>query len=254
MINTVDIKRARDSVFTLESAEPKATVLIIGSCRCVAYLNYFARYNEMTGHKLRVHFIEPNDYCVDFAGNGLADLPKAEENPRVLDVIRSANIFLHEHYESYGMFNTNREMEKNIYQFGMQAPIDVSIPNFHDRFILFTEQRQFTPGLDVEEMKFRGLEAVEGFCKVCRQSSFMEFSAHFRETWTKLRYFWTGNHISRHFHLYIFRRLNEHWLKLPLSQEFWNGAATEDLFKTPHTPVTPEDIEAYGLQWPAEDL
>lgn len=268
MINTVTIKNDRDTVFTLPSqGDPKEIVLVMGSCRCVAYANYLHRYNESHGRPLRIHCIEPNDYCINSEGRGINELELAERNPNVWGAVQSATIFIHEHYENYGMFNTSADCEKNIYQFGMAAPVDVSIPNFHDRFILFSEQLQFrgdirqqaiVHGINsvVPEMTRFGLAAVDHFAGVCRKSSLPEFGEQFLQQWRRLRYFWTGNHVSRHFNLAIFRLINEKFLHWSLDDEFWNGAATEDLFSKPCAPMTGHDVAAYGLTWdcPTEQL
>lgn len=262
MINTVDIKRARDEVFTLHSnGKPEEVILIVGSCRCVAYLNYLHRYNESAGRPLRIHFIEPNDYCIGFNGDALSDLPKAETNPAVIGAIRSATVFVHEWYAGYGLFNTDRAQFKNIYNFGMRAPIDITIPNFHDKFILFSEQLQlrknellgYSKEQVISDMTAYGLRAVNQFLNVCAKSSLPDFGNEFWRYWIQRRYFWTGNHISRHFHLSIFRRINDEFLHLPLDDSFWHGAATEDLFSNTPARVTQEDVDAYGLTWSTED-
>lgn len=249
MITTIEIKQHRDDVF--ESGSGKINILIVGSCRCVAYLNYLIRYNQLNSEPFKIYFIEPNNWSWD-ANDNPVDRDDAirnlETNERILSVIHSADVFIHEFYESYGMFNTSKNSEKRIYDFGMTPVADILIPNFHDRFILekdYESVGQPTPDDYIQ----RGEKAVEGFCDVCRMSSFPEFADVFRDTWREVRYFWRPNHISGAFSMYIFRRMNSKFLNLTLSNAFMEGAKQEDLFRDPHTNVTQRDIDGYGLKW-----
>jgi hypothetical protein len=176
------------------------------------------------------------------------DIETCERDERIQRIIASTNIFIHEHLESYSMFNTSKETPKNIYQLGMNPLIDISIPNFHDRFILendWVDCGMLTP----EDYVTKGEQAVDGFCDVCQKSSFPEMGDYFRESWRSVRFFWRPNHISAPFSMYIFRRMNSRFLHLKLTDEFIEAAKQEDLFKTPCTQPTQRDREAYRLQW-----
>ncbi len=249
MITTVTIKRKLREVFEIGSGP--TNILILGSCRTVAYLNYLDRYNRSAGEPFKIYAIEPNNYHWDeherdvLIENALQDL---ETNERILSIIASTNIFIHEYYANFGMFNTGLYMPKNIYQFGMKPDMDILIPNFHDRFILFNDYADC--GIVApDDYIAKGEEAVEEFCKVCRMSNFPEMDDIFRENWRAIRYFWRPNHVSALFTISIFELMNEKFLKLPLTTEFWKGARQEDLFKEPHTQVTQHDIEGYHLKW-----
>lgn len=260
------VKPSNGRVLTLGSDRPRRTILLQGSCRSLPYVNYFVRYLRMTGDSLRVYCIDPNDNHWDESGavtDFEAALLSQETNPHILDAIRSADVFLHEHYANFGMFNSSPAMEKNIFQFGMKPEQDICIPNFHDLFILYNDIIAFDADIQrrvaedggipkaetlriVREM---GVAAVNKFCDVCRQSSFPEMGEYFRENWTRKRFFWTMNHITRHFSLYIFWQLNDRFLHLDLSEQFWRGAESEDLFRTPYTKATPFDVANHGLTW-----
>lgn len=267
MITTNDLKGG--PVYSLYSDGPaKESILIVGSCRSVAYLNYLHRYNEMSGKPLRIQFVEPWNLHWNAAGN-MQDFEKAlleaESDERILTAFRDATIFIHEFYGNAGMFNTSLDSPKNSYQFGLQPRLNITIPNFHDHFILGLEQIQFNHDLRnrlalagrvsedlFREMKTRGLAEVEKFVKVCSLSDFPEMGAYFLEFWRMERLFWKGNHVSKNFTLPIFRWMNEKFLHLPLSDDFWNQASGEDLFANDITPMTKFDVDAYGLQWPEE--
>ena len=271
MINTLHIKQKLRTVFTVGSATPKETILIIGSCRAIACLNYLNRYNEANGQPFRIHFIDPYNYIWDEQENVRGctleeTLTALESDARVLEVLRSATIYIHEFYKYFGIFNSSRDSEKNIFQFGLNPKMEICFPNFHDRFVLFQEQVQLdqetkavaqSENYDlspetVAKMRIFGLSALEKFYEICRLSSFPEMEDYFRQNWTKRRLFWTGNHVSRHFTLFIFRQMNERFLHLPLDDNFWREAEQEDMFQNPHTSITKFDVAAYGLEWNEE--
>lgn len=249
MITTIEIKAALRDVFEIGNGD--VNVLILGSCRTVAYVNYLDRYNRSAGEPFRIFVIEPNNYHWNELEQDV-DMKQAltdcETNGRILRIIRNTDIFIHEHYQSFQMFNTDKTQEKNIYQFQMRPNYDIAIPNFHDRFILehdYTACGITTP----DDYIARGEVAVDEFCNVCEKSSFPEFGEIFRTNWREIRYFWRPNHTSAKFTLDIFGMMNAKFLNLPLTEEFWEGAKTEDLFKEPHTQITQRDIEGYKLKW-----
>lgn len=242
MIGTLDIKRQLGSVFTLESSGvPKEVILIVGACRSVPYLNYLDRYNRSSGLPFRIHFIDPFNYNWD--GNepeSKVDMEAAinalETDARMLAVLSSTTIFIHEYYANYGMFNCAWGAAKNIYQFGMSPRLDICIPNFNDVAVL-------------GQPRETGLRELEKFYAICRQTSFPEMEKHFRDNWQSTRFFWTPNHVSKNFTLYLFGLMNSKFLHLPLHAGFWIVAAEEDLFAEPHMEVTWADRDNFGIQW-----
>lgn len=265
MITTNSLKGG--PVYSLYSeGVAKESILIVGSCRAVAYLNYLHRYNEMAGKPFRIQFVEP--WNCHWSEDGKeqdfeAALLRAETDERILTALRDATIFIHEHYENAGMFNTSYLSDKSIYQFGLKPRVNVTIPNFHDCWVLGLEQIMFNHDLRnrlavhgrvteeiFAEMRDRGLREVAKFFSVCRLSDFPEMVEYFQDHWRKERLFWKGNHVSKWFTLHIFRLMNEKFLHLELSNDFWYGASQEDLFANDITPMTQFDVDAYGLQWP----
>ncbi len=264
MIDTVQTKSAqlRNGYFQVGGGPQR--VLIVGSCRTMAYLNYLARYNDISGNRMTICHIDPFNWHWD-VHEQVVNLEEAilrcEADQRLLDMLKETQVFIHEYYAYFGMFNTSPESEKTIYHFGLQPEQDICIPNFHNRFILFNEQLQFdkhkqdtlrdhgaTEGL-IEAMKQYGEQAIDKFCYICEQSSFPEMAEYFRANWRHLRMFWTGNHVSSHFTMYLFRQMNERFLRLTLDGLFWNAASQEDMFSRPCTGITQHDVDAYGLTW-----
>jgi hypothetical protein len=249
MITTIDIKQKLRDVF--EIGNGSTNILVLGSCRCVPYINYLDRYNRTNGEPFKLFAIEPNNYHWNEHEQEVSldeELTKLETSERILGIIQEADIFIHEHYSHFQIFNTAKDAPKNIYQFGMFANMDIAIPNFHDHFIL--ENDYAACGLSAPDNYIEHGEAeIEKFCAVCRLSSFPEMADYFRDNWRSIRFFYRPNHVSAVFTMYIFRRMNSRFLNLTLSEEFWNGAKQEDLFRDPHTGVTERDIKGYRLQW-----
>jgi hypothetical protein len=95
----------------------------------------------------------------------------------------------------------------------------------------------------------KGEAAIQKLVDLCPLTSFPEMGDYIRDNWRTTRFFWRPNHTSAAFTLKIFRLMNEKILALPMSDEFWAGAATEDMFRDPHTAVAQQDRDAYNITW-----
>lgn len=265
MIDTSKSKAAQLANGYFQTGTGPTTVLILGSCRTLHYVNYLEIWNEMSGNKLSILRIDPWDWHYN-ERNELVDMEAAltacEHDARILDALRRTDIFLHEHFAYYGMFCTSTKQEKNIYRLGLASRINVCFPNWHDRFVLFQDQVNFDSQLrtiidanggptpdTIGFVTGRGLRAIDKFCEICRLSSFPEMAEHFKEHWTNTRFFSNANHINKNFALYLFRQMNDRFLHLPLDDAFWQSAHEVDLFSSPFTPVTQYDVNAFGLTW-----
>lgn len=267
MIDTSRSKAAQLANGYFQTGTGPTTVLILGSCRTLHYINFFERWNEMSGNKLTILRIDPCDWNWNERNEPVdreAVITACENDARILDALRRTEIFIHEWYQYFGMFNTSTKLEKNIYRFGLNPRINICFPNWHDRFVLAQDQLIVRPELReiidkpylFHSIRAFGLSALEKFYNVCRMSSFPEMAEHFKLNWTRTRFFSNGNHIRREFALYLFRQMNDRFLHLPLTDEFWRSAHEVDLFSHPFTPVTQFDVDAYGLTWdePAQPL
>jgi hypothetical protein len=247
MRSTLECKQAQLANGYWETGSGPLQVFILGSCRTLAYVNYLERYN-LLHNTMTIRRIDPCDWNWDLDGqpvDGQAMIDRCETDERVLAMLRKTQVFIHEYYRYFGMFNTDRAQPKHIYDFGLTPEVDVCIPNFHDRWVLGQEQ----VNVGLVPSKEYGLSALDKFYEICARTSFPEFAEQLKNSWTCWRYFWTGNHVSRHFTLGIFRLMNEKFLHLPLDKQFWDGAEQEDQFCYPCTPVTQWDVDAYGLRW-----
>jgi hypothetical protein len=243
MISTIESKQQQLINGFFQRGSGREQILVLGSCRTLPYLSYLIRWNDQNGDRFTIRRIDPCDWAV----SGV-DIDSLGTDERILKVIRECDIFIHEHLESYGFVNTAKDAEKNIYQFGMNPKMDISIPNFHDVFLFEDDYRSC--GLQPpDDYIQRGQDAIEKFCHVCELSSFPEMASYFRDSWRKIRFFWRPNHTSAAFTMYIFRRMNSRFLNLKLTDEFLEEIRKEDLFKTPCTQVTQRDIDGYRLEW-----
>jgi len=266
MINTLQIKTAQLATGTYKTGSGSEVILIVGSCRSVPYLTYLNDWNNQNGNRFTIHFIDPFSWNWDMQENRvdyLQALAQQETNENLLNVLRSTTIFIHEYYANAGMFNCNKESEKNIYQFGLNPLMDICIPNFNDIFILTRDIVSFD--LNIRKMAIQDynvngklspqtlteIETVrnsnlERFYNICSKTDFPEFAEIFKENYKKHRMFWTFNHIGKAFSLSIFELMNNLFLKLDLT----NYKISEvDLYANNYTFLSEYDE---GYQWNEE--
>jgi hypothetical protein len=260
MYTTVSIKEQWKAVFCCGNKEnPEDVILILGSCRVVPYLNYLDEVNKVCGNKFKIYAIDPINYQIDSAGNKLDTpglLKALETDEHFLSILRETTIFIHEGLSSYGILNTlSIEQTTTIYQFGIKPRLDISIPNFHDVFILFNDfQRIYFPEnlvkhLDHEWLFQEGEKHIDRFCGICEKSSFPEFVPWFRNNYLQYQLFHSFNHVAKKFTLEIFRLMNEKFLKLPLDEAFWREIGKHDLYANNSTMVTELDRKWRDFQW-----
>lgn len=276
MINTIHIKNAQYSVFRTGNAQSKEVILIIGSCRSVPYLNYLDHYNKKNANRFLIYFIDPFNYNWDKNENRV-DMQQVitglETDKNLLNIIGSVKIFIHEYYKNFGMFNTFKDGDKNIYQFGMKPEIDITVPNFHDVFLMFNDIAKFDNEIKAKlqnDFKTIGQPSKETlqnmfditqknigkFYEVCLKSDFPQMKEYFENNFLTTRLFWTYNHVSKFFTLKMFEWMNEKFLHLSLPSSFWNEIGKEDMFANNYTSPTKYDKMFYNYQWnePEVDL
>ena len=249
MITTVGIKKARfNGLFQTGNPDAKEVVFMMGSCRGVPHLNFL---NAAHAGRYKIYYVDPHDFHWD-ANDKLVDLyeaiDKVAHDSRVQDAIQSATIFIHEHYANYGCFNTDRNAPGNIYSHGMSAPVDICLPNWHGKFILFQEM---VDNHIKGNLAAIGREHIRAFQEMCALTSFPEFADYFEENMPRVRMFFSNNHVSHHFTIPLFRMLNEKFLHLPVDQSFYAAMyRTPDMYANHGVvPLTNFDVQAHGWQW-----
>jgi hypothetical protein len=267
MINTYDIKKQQLEQGAFKVGSGSESILLMGSCRSVPYLNYLNEANK--DNRFTIYFIDPFNWNWDKKDNRVdydVVLKTLETNSYLLSIISNTKIFIHEYYKNFGMFNTIEDGDKNIYEFGMNPEIDICIPNFNDVFIMFNDLFTFDTiikdkvindiksiGVVSEETQSLCIETsknnIERFYGVCRMSDVPEMEEYFKENFTKVRLFWTYNHIASPFSLFIFKTINEKFLKLNISELTWNKIESlEDMYANRYTFLTEYDLKFYDYK------
>jgi hypothetical protein len=118
----IDSKNKNGNIMIVDN-NAKINILLIGSCRITAYLNYFLN-DENFGKKY-------NYVCI------LVFLPTMIElsmnimgNDRMKQIIRNSGILIREYIINYNYFNTVRTQECNIYKIKDSFEYDVLLPNY----------------------------------------------------------------------------------------------------------------------------
>ncbi len=255
MINTVNIKQQQLKTGYFKTGSGPESVFIMGSCRVVNYVNYFAAMPQYT-----VYSIDPFNWNWDREDNRVdyvTAIKQQETNQALLTMFADCKIFIHEWYENAGMFNI-----KEIYNFGLTPTIDICIPNFNDLFMLFKDIITFDSEMrklaaqdfnvlgklseqtEMEIITVRNKNIIK-FLHVCSLSDLPEMAQYFTDNFTKQRLFWSYNHVTKAFTLAVFYLINS---------KFFNGQLTvdinhEDIFANNYTFLTEYDS---AFKWPEE--
>ena len=166
------------------------------------------------------------------------------------------------------MFNCDLRAEKNIYNFALKPSIDICIPNFNDLFILAGDIVSFDAEIrknaiadynvlgklseQTEKKIFeKSQENARKFGSICLLSDIPEMSTYFLQEWLNKRLWWTYNHVTKHFTLFIFKILCNK-LELQTSPEFIDEISKEDMFANNYTYLTEYDMKFYNFKWGEE--
>lgn len=268
--NTVNTKAEQLTNGYFKAGTGETIVLIIGSCRSVPYIGYFNKLNELNNNLYTIFFIDPfnfgynkNDERIDMEAN----IVSLETDERILSLLKSTSIIVHEYYSNYGMFSFDKTKEKNIYQFGLNPEIDICIPNFNDNFILFKDIITFDVDIrkraqqdwnvidklseqiqsEMYELSRKGLQK---FYDVCMLSDIPEMKIIFGDNFKKKRFFHSYNHVAKPFTMAIFNILCNRYLKTELPENFYEDQ--EDIFANSFTPLTEYDVKFWRYSWDEE--
>lgn len=267
IINTINTKQQQLEKGYFSIGSGKETILIIGSCRSVPYCQYLSDWNEVNGNIFTVCFIDPFNWNFDLQDNRTdfeSIINSLEKHEGLLELFKKTDYFLHEWYAHFGMFNCDKNAEKNIYKFGMSPKMDVSIPAFNDLFIMFADivtfdadmRKKATADFNVlgklsyqTELELYSISQkyLQKFYNICALSDLPEMKLFFEITFKDKRLFWTSNHVSREFTLAVFKLMNDKFLHLDLSIGF--NENHEDMFANNYTELTNYDIKWYDYNW-----
>jgi len=262
MIGTIEIKKQQLTSGAYCIGSGQISILIIGSCRAVPYLNYLNDYNKIE-NKYTIYFIDPFNWNWDLQDNRtdyFNELLKQEKNEHLLSILKKTDIFIHEYYANARMFNCNKADFNNIYTYGLSPSMDITLPNFNDIFILTCDIISFDMDLRkkaiqdynvIGKLSKQTLEGIEllrdnninKFYDICKMGSYPEFAEIFKNNYKKKRYFWTFNHIANNFTLDVFKLICN---DLVISPE---NVSQVDLYANNYTYLCEYD---YGYEWNEE--
>lgn len=271
-INTVNTKAQQLTNGYFKIGSGSEVILIIGSCRTVPYLNYLNIWNEQNGNRFTITFADPYNWCYDINDNRInleEKINSLETDERLLDLFKSVKYFIHEYYVNFGLFNCDKNADKNIYQFGIKPEVDICIPNWNDCFVLVADIISFDSEVrkkvladynvldklsdqTIKELYIRSQNNIEKFYEVCMKSDVPEMKRHFQLNHIFNRFFWNSNHVSKDFTLAVFKFINEDYLHLELSESFWEEISEHDMYANNYTFLTDIDIQIYGYKWNEE--
>lgn len=270
MINTLQIKQHQLSNGYFTVGTGKEVILVMGSCRVANIVSYLDFWNKANGDRFTIHSIDPfswnwdiNEQRTDYE----AILLQLEKHDGLLSMLKSVDWFLHEFYQHSGMFNVNKESDKNIYQFGMSPKLDICLPNWNDNFVLFNDIVSFDLGVrkkaiqdlnvlhrlsaEVEQEIYQISQSnLKRFYDICHKSDLPEMKQYFENNFTSKRLFWTSNHTSKYFTLALFKLMNQKFLNLDLTNGF--DETHIDIFANNYTYLTEFDVKWYGFNWGEE--
>lgn len=273
MVNTINTKKEqlRNGYFSIGTGNE--VVLIVGSCRSVPYMNYFTAFNDENDNRFTINFIDPfyhNWNEKDERVNYEEALNNCENNEKLLNMLSTVDIFIHEYYNNAGMFNCDKNAYKNLYQFRLNPKIDICIPNYNDVFVLFGDIVTFdvemrkkamqdynTIGKLSEEVQHEIFQLSQNnlnkFYDICLKSDFPEMKEFFQRNMQNKRMFFTYNHVSKEFTYFIFVRLLKRFLDIDLSEQFIRQIyQMPDMFANNYTYLTQFDLKWYGFNWGEE--
>lgn len=267
MITTNTLKADHAKIFRTGNPDSKEVIFIMGSCRIVPYVNYLEIWNRTIGNnRFLIYAHDPVNYHwnnLDSPQDAQAAIDAMEGNANLRAILESTTLFLHEYFQNYGMFNTNRSQPKNIYQFGMRPGGDVCIPNFHDVFIMFNDFCAFPPYSDTlaathgnisyetqEEICKKGMENIDRFCDNAGKTDLPEMAQWFLDNWKTKRLFWTMNHVTKNFTLQVWELMNQKFLHLAETPELKREFERIDFLCGHYTPPTEYDKKWFGVNWP----
>lgn len=262
IINTIHTKEQQLKNGYFKTGSGNETILIIGSCRAVPYVNYLNDWNEQNHNRFSICFIDPFNWNWDMQENRTnykEELIKQETNAALLDVLKNCSIFIHEYYANAEMFNCDKAAEKNIYQFGLNPKQDITLPNYNDIFILTKEIVSFDVEIrklaiqdynvngklsDYTIQKIRDVREknLQKFYDICAKTDFPEFADIFKNEHEIIRYAHTFNHVTKRFNQRIFFLMNEKFLHLDLSKY---TISEVDLFDNSYTELCEYDLDYY---------
>ena len=259
-LGTPDLRIAYDAgnlVFSdRTNASDNKTVVLIGSCRIVPYLNYLRVYNSLVAPSEALHLVclnpvemwrGPGHEVADGVNEKLANFQFGK-----------VDYLICEHLQYCGVMNTVRSSPENIYDnLGCKPEVEIRLPNWNDMHILDAETAMH------DKMVYANMEFIERvpyireqtaihkarFLSHCRSSSFPELEPWVEERWLTMRMGWTSSHPSHPLMWRMFE-LFTGVMGLTLTPELLNHPiCTNEVYRSTGIALTAVDYEANNWQY-----
>lgn len=240
--------------FAFGNSQGKQTVVLIGSCRIVPFLNYLRVYNELNGHPFQLLCFNPVEM---WQGPGHE---VSEGVNKVMEGYKFGRVdyLLCEHVQRCGVINTFCMSQENIFDsLGCRPKVEIRLPNWNDMHIFDAETAMhdktgYATWYDEVKTAYIRNETQthkERFLSHCRQSSFQELEAWVESHWLNTRLGWTSSHPSLSMIWTMFERAAA-VMGLRMSEEFVNHPiCKDDLYGPTGVALTPIDYAANGWQY-----
>ena len=253
-IGTPDLRAAYDRgefVFSEPVPADAKTVVLIGSCRIVPFLNYLRVHNAVvsSSEALRLICLDPVEMWKG-VGHEVSD----GVNERMANFrFGKVDFLICEHVQYCGVMNTVRSSKQNIYNDLNCVPdMELRLPNWNDMHIFDAEtamhDRVGYPSLGrAERVSFIREQTIihkARFLSHCRGSTFPELEAWTEERWQTMRLGWTSSHPSQPLIWRMFESVAGK-MGLNLPPEFVNHPICKsDLYASTGISLTDIDYEA----------
>lgn len=199
LVTTNLLRRCYDQRdFSFGNPQAPQTVVLVGSCRIVPFLNFFRAYNDLNRHPLELLCFNP----VEMWGGPGHDV--AESVNRVLAGYRFGKVdyLISEHLQHCGVLNTVAAAEQNLFKdMGCEPVVHIRLPNWNAMHNYDAETAMFDADYaalphDERVAVLRDRTAVNKarFLRHCRNSSFPELEPWIEDLWQTTRLGWTNNH------------------------------------------------------------
>ena len=175
-------------------------ILFIGSCRMVAFINYF--YNDE-------RFKNKYNYLCVMVHKTVELSKTLDTNEYIKSLINKSKILICEYMVNFNYFNTSRNRDLNIFKIYDNFELVISLPNFdvfiytkdiirvdkycNDKFILYLNNN-----INIETLtnilKIYRNNQINKYCKTIEKSSLLELKEFILNNYLNLRLEHTSNH------------------------------------------------------------
>ena len=248
---TTNILRASydERKFSFGNSQGKQTVVLIGSCRIVPFLNYLRVYNAMHGNLFELLCFNPVEM---WQGPGCEVSDGAN---KVLSGYRFGKVdyLIGEHLERCGVLNTVRISPENVFDsLGCTPAVEMRLPNWNNMHTFDAETIMHDPKWyaklgHAERVAYLRQETAihkERFLSHCRESSIPQLEAWVSERWLTVRMGWSSSHPSHPLLWRMFECVAEK-MGLHFTPEFINHPlCANEVYQPTGIPLTKVDYEA----------